>query len=441
MNMKLSNILSFVTLLSTILVFTSCADEQEINPTNVKDNNSALFYNENEICNLASDARTAFFGVDSRSNITIANIYPVRKSHEGRSKENDLLYVVNFDENKGFAVVSADKTHNSIYAVTDCGNLSLENNDNPGLQDYLDRAVVYANNLIDTGNIAVKPPHLYYLDIITDTIYHSVIKPVVKVQWGQDYPYNTQINLSQFGNKKPKAGCVAIAAAQALTYFEYPLSIKRQTEDCKGQTLTLDWSKIKKHIRCDNPTGKYESYCTKNITEHNMISALIFEIGSRINTLYGLNLSTAHISNLIPVLTEFGYNVTDFTPYGSGRLALTEGSVLIMGSFNKDDSGVGHAYIIDGKNFYKFNITKNIYDMGPGGSAITPKLISSEQYTEQANYVHINWGLNGLANGYYYDKVFDTEQIYQYDSDATKITNDNKHFSYSSNISFIKITR
>lgn len=172
-----------------------------------------------------------------------------------------------------------------------------------------------------------------------------------------------------------------------------------------------------------------------------MISALIFEIGSRINTLYGLNLSTAHISELIPVLTEFGYNVTDFTPYGSGRLALTEGSVLIMGSFNKDDSGVEHAYIIDGKNFYKFNITKNIYDMGPGGSAITPKLISSEQYTEQANYVHINWGLNGLANGYYYDKVFDTEQIYQYDSDATKITNDNKHFSYSSNISFIKITR
>lgn len=433
--MNLTLCRQFIYLFILVLIC-SCSNELVLPSQSDVDDSFSLFYKEDEICSLAIDARTSFYGIDSRSSISVANTIPVKSRFCSRSQdEKELLYVVNFENNQGFAIVSKDKFHNNVYAISDYGNLNPDDNDNEALQDYLNRASIYANSIIDTL-IPVKPPHIQYVEIIRDTIYHSVIKPIVNVQWGQRYPFNNRIVLPQFSDgEKPPVGCVALAVGQAMTYFEHPDTLVRRTDDCKGQTLNLDWANIKRHIRCTKPEWGGTLICSGNINIHDKISELLFEIGYRLHTYYALPSSTAHIGNVVPVLRELGYNVSEEKAYESGRTDLTEGSILIMGSFNSPTSYTGHSYIIDGKNFYKIYVTENIYDDGIGYH-----LNSTRTDTLQANYVHINWGANSLGNGYYYDKIFDTREIYQSDPNVNEIHND-EHFSYSTKISFVKVTR
>lgn len=422
--------------LAMALSFGSCTDAPGFDKQKISDTDASYYYTTEEICDIALKARASFYGADSRSSISVANVTPLKNSLKSRADESkNLLYVVNFEDEKGFALVSSAKEHNNLYAVTDYGNYNPETNDNKGLQDYMNRAEAYANS-IDTGLTAIKPPRLKYLEYVYDTLAYSIIKPQVKVQWGQEFPYNMHIHPNNGTLQNAKAGCGPIALVQAMTYFEQPSQLNQRAVGYEGKTLELDWTGIKLHTRCalqnDEPT-----ICPSN-EYHSTISLLILEVGLRANAVFGLENTETIFGNLRNAAIKLGYTASNIQFYNSSLNALTPGSILILAAHN-DTTHEGHGFIIDGKEYYTINVTKNIYDMGPGGLAIEGKLISSTTETISVSYAHINWGFNGLANGYYYDKVFNTANIYQYDSDCPHIIND-EHFSYSTDIAFFKLS-
>ena len=81
---------------------------------------------------------------------SVANVEALRASSvQTRSSINTmgidtLFYIVNFADSSGFAIVSADKRTDPLYAIIDEGNYNikeLDKEDNAGFLQFLDRAI------------------------------------------------------------------------------------------------------------------------------------------------------------------------------------------------------------------------------------------------------------------------------------------------------------
>ena len=89
--------------------------------------------------------------VDARSaapvrTLNLNNVKTVRKTvsrADGTVSDNDtLLYIFNFDDNQGFAVVSASRQTDGLIAVTEAGNYDpAVPTGNPGFDMYMKMAV------------------------------------------------------------------------------------------------------------------------------------------------------------------------------------------------------------------------------------------------------------------------------------------------------------
>lgn len=71
-----------------------------------------------------------------------------------------------------------------------------------------------------------------------------------------------------------------------------------------------------------------------------------------------------------------------------------------------------HCFIVDGCRKLTVKKTEKIYD-----TERIPWLLISERDlgTYTTNYMHVNWGWDGEADGYYRDNVFNTKKIIESD--------------------------
>ena len=101
----------------------------------------------NELNQLLLDQETAYSraGVDSKR--VIESFYTRSLNPDSRSEKSDFeVYVFNFADNKGFAIMSTDKRTPSLLALAENGNLSDTTEiDNPGFNMYI--------NLLSMGDI------------------------------------------------------------------------------------------------------------------------------------------------------------------------------------------------------------------------------------------------------------------------------------------------
>ena len=93
------------------------------------------------------------------------------------------------------------------------------------------------------------------------------------------------------------------------------------------------------------------------------------------------------------------------------------------------DEGDGHAFIIDG--YYLRVITENRYERPNELASWT--LVDTK--TVKLGYNHINWGWNGMDNGYFEVNVFDPTKYLDYSqvSRSAGYGNDVKYFIVQSN--------
>ena len=110
-----------------------------------------------------------------------------------------LLYIMNFEENKGFALVSADSRTSSVLAIIDDGFMTpemLDEMDNPGfiavfnnttlmllneIATYQEEAPTYASSAFDQADLRTSP-------IQWDLAYEIPVR--LKTKWGPREPYN-----------------------------------------------------------------------------------------------------------------------------------------------------------------------------------------------------------------------------------------------------------
>jgi Peptidase C10 family. len=137
-----------------ILVFmvASCTNSESPKSPNFEsfnDSNVSISIDEarNELNQLLLDQETAYSraGVDSKR--VIESFYTRSLNPGSRSEKSDFeVYVFNFADNKGFAIMSTDKRTPSLLALAENGNLSDTTEiDNPGFNMYI--------NLLSMGDI------------------------------------------------------------------------------------------------------------------------------------------------------------------------------------------------------------------------------------------------------------------------------------------------
>ncbi len=313
--------------------------------------------------------------------------------------QDTLLYIVNFPDSSGYAILSADnRLPIDIFVVADEGNLSLEDFMQPAptqnaadIEDGIDNGIIGGADPSFIRDLILRPVDPFVPDTpITNlggpyTVYYAwtdaqVIAPLVRVKWGQGNPFNLSCPVcSQCGNHKV-AGCVAIAVAQLL-------SVHQTVSTFDG--VFIDWDAI---TATKIPAAEY----------HASVAHMIYRIGlgCRMNYDYGScpnHSSSAYSSKAEIYLDSLGYQASYKTGYNSStihNMLLAEKPVYVAAtdiSVNK-----GHAWVVDG--YLKQQRRVEYYGESSMLESVT---------IESREFVHCNFGWSGQCDGYYATGVFD----------------------------------
>lgn len=308
---------------------------------------------------------------------------------------------MNFENNQGFAIVSADSRTTPVLAIIDEGSLSLDTLsrvDNPGFLIFLEQAMMMQLREI-AGNKEVMRTSESVISGLSEKMDTKAtvllnIPARLKTKWGQREPYNM---LCPTGTR---TGCVITAMAQALSFFKTPGSVSWRHNNSFGSSV-LNWNQIIADCENANIGGGYGrlNSATTPASSVLQVAHLMRYLGLAVNAKYGNKGTEADSGDAISVLKTYhglssaglkSYNVNDV------RNALANNSnALVYSRANATKKkvlgitvgyGDGHAWIIDGAQriYYSANDIKD--------------------------YVHCNWGWYGQCDGFYISDGFYTKQ-------------------------------
>lgn len=337
--------------------------------------------------------------------------YIVNTSSTRSTEEPDtLMYVFNYEDNAGFAVVSANRATEDLIAVTELGNYVVgEETGNGGFDLYMDMAEDYvrAAEPLPWVDDSTNNGMINFAETKTEQT-KTIINwrtPLIDVKWGQLSPYNTYcLNGS---NETIYAGCLVTAVAQVLSYYKYPSSIKLDFENF-DTILPLDWNTINTHIKssCGNT-------CTAS---HDVIAKMFRQIGEELKIKYRENKSGNSGYKLRRTFSTLGYEVDSEQEYDFDKIAesLSNDRPVYITAYVQD-STLGHAWLVDGFRTIRTTTTDYIKYI----NSLTWEVIG--EYSFITNYNHFNWGWDGYCDGYFSSGVFDPSQGYQYDGTSGNV--------------------
>lgn len=361
----------------------------------------------------------------------IANIYSTQDISNTRTDDNQepepFVYVVNFENEEGYAIVAGDTRVPPILAVVDSGSLEQgEVVDNPGMimmlsnieTDYrmtlglpvedMDGNMVSPIGVAEDGsyvypamtNVEITPaPGLgttYTYGPWDEFIYRGTI---IDCTWGQSsLPFNL-LTFTDGGQRAP-AGCVAVAVAQIMYFWGY---------NCTYNGWYFDWEIMRQYQHGDGP----------DTPAYDMIAELMYVLGlpENLDMDYDVSGSGAYDSAVPRTFENFGYvsggsnqsynfsELRDAAQYrpiyvsGCSKKIVTKTIILGITVNTTTTYDNGHAWVIDqvmtrGRNKYTY-------------------IEGYRQPGAERDYqtlVHCNFGWSGADNGYYYSAKFDTNE-------------------------------
>jgi len=342
--------------------------------------------------------------------------YQTRASLSDSISIDTLLYFVNFENEAGFAIVSADKRTEPIFAIADEGNYSLEQLDTEENDDFL-------NFIDDAIEMELEDIASYSADTLKTrattngwsikTIYH----PILKTKWAQGAPYNLHCPTKK--GEHCLTGCVITAMAQILAYYQQPNKVQ-WTNNAESGSATLHWQQILED--CAKLNGKlfakYEQSCEE-------VAQLMRFLGETFQADYGLSSTGANSGKAISWINGYtALSATELKGYSESAIIkhLATGNPVFGRGYRKKKKFLGittsykhgHAWVYDG-------------------------YCKATKDGKERTLIHCNWGWNGTANGYYLSKVFKTSKgpEFQDEIEANENPTDTKDYKYKLQYSLI----
>ena len=321
--------------------------------------------------------------------------------------DDTLMYVFNYENNQGYALVSTNLATEPLIAVTEQGHYDpMQETDNPGLKLYLEMAKQYVAKTKRMDSISVQQnlmeriPYKYRRRY--DTLQRTRVIPKIAVKWGQQNPEG-------WACPNGLSGCINTASAQIMSYFGYPTVMALTYSGAPTSVITINWADIRTHI---NHLDIFNYVDTCNPSIHYTISYICRQLGELSGSIYYTfpdSATGATMNGARNSLLNLGYTLGNTTSYSSSVTLETElaNNRLILMSGDDIETSVGHAWAIDGCDYYKVRYREyvGIPDTTLLGT-IDYTWILLQDITTTYKYNHINWGWDGYDNGYYSNGVF-----------------------------------
>lgn len=353
---------------------------------------------------------------DNSPKIESIGVFSSCNTKSNREKMDSIAYIVNFEDNSGFAVVHINKRLTPIIALSDKGNLSLAK-----LMDPISTCKNEAERIIYTAIIQSALDTISFTDVDTkspeligqsENYWNDVsnLSPLILTKWGQDYPFNQYMDIVDatklndvYSRQRGRAtaGCVMIALAQLMAKVKHPTEIQTSQGAVKTDSLdivcryddyesydylTYDWSK----------TYELSADKTRRVDS---IAMVIRSIADNISTTTTSERTGAHIYNAMNLanrLDSLYFSKPTIVPYDTlGNNLLSSGIIIdtlhmgkpipISGYLNEGGMrGEGHAWLLDGY-FIRYKYEGGVRKM--------------------ERCAHFNWGFSGIYDGYYSDGI------------------------------------
>ena len=332
-------------------------------------------------------------------------IYVAKPATRSNDDVEVSFYLINYEDNAGFALVSTDKRATPVYMYADEGNITTEAFEEvPPMAIFMEEAVAnYEAEVASSGTDGpidiILPPgmdgHMTTIDGIEcylniDTTYVDK-GPFTRTRWHQNSPY---------GDACPNlvAGCVPVAIGQIMAYHKHPASF--------GNDM-FDWDLM----------TQVPHFSSSSIPGATDVMNLLHKIGLFANADYNFpsqendyEASTGVDAEMVPIIFLFwGYTCSDLENYSADDIIidLNYSRPVVVGGSRYNDNGklVGHSWIIHGYHCVKRNLryyyTTPPYDLY--------KVNTTPTYYFRHN---IGWG-----SGYYDLYLLDTECLHPIDKD------------------------
>lgn len=338
---------------------------------------------------IESSSENGEISTRSRATRTIKNIEAVRNKSQNittyslnensRDHVDTLMYLINFDNDEGFALVAADKRTSAIYALIDNGFLSadsMDKIDNPGFNIFLDNAKTKI--LTDIADFDVEKNEIEKSDGKFATYSIPIVDVKLKTIWGQRSPYD------MYCPAGCPTGCVMTATAQILSYFQTVRSVQYYDKGITNSS-SLNWTQIISD--CNNNNGALDR--TRTPQSAVQVAHLMRYLGLTFNASYSPSGTGAVSSTAVNWLkTAGGLSSTTnlYTFKCADVYPALMSDKLIYARANDVNTGGGHAWVIDGIVIYNFDSSRPPY-----------------------YFLHCNWGWNGDCDGYYLNGAFDSD--------------------------------
>ncbi|MDE6191636.1 MAG: thiol protease/hemagglutinin PrtT [Muribaculum sp.] len=274
-------------------------------------------------------------------------------------------YVFNNGTDNGFVIISGDDRVKKVLGYSDCGSFDL-NNIPPQLNAILQQYSEQIGLLQESG----------FTDPSWKKNRSSESNEIVlnTAEWGQDYPFNKYA--PEIDGKKSLSGCVATAMAIVMKYNNWPEKGRGANKwQSNGITLDYNFENFEPDFSLMPDVYRDGEYDDKEADE---VGKLMQAAGAAVNTRY---FSEEAAGNAYVV----GHYMHEYFRYSSSCQYISvenfdesvwlnmiygqidENHPVIMSGYN--ESSVGHAFVCDGYN--------------------------------SDHYLHINWGWNGVNNGFF----------------------------------------
>ncbi|MBO4965700.1 MAG: C10 family peptidase [Muribaculaceae bacterium] len=325
----------------------------------------------------------------TRTERTISKV-EVKTSRATRSGigADTLLYLINYADNNGFALVAADKRLPAIYAISDEGHFEFADTlQNDGLAFFMKTVQGSINNSIEKTSSVIPGgssnwPQDYYKQF---KWYYDLYTPKLKNAMSiisQGKPYN---KYCIYNNDTIFAGCAPVAIATLMSFYKWPEEyhgykikwdeiVSGENKDAMARVIRFLW----------NPDNL-------NVSIHTDSKGVV-------------NASALAI-RFAPTLRNMGYEVLDgLKPFNADEVleVLRRGAdtpavgtpVLARGT-TLDENGkeVGHAWVIDGamwQHGHFGDLPPSITDPEPHYNPNIPMCL-----------FHCVWGWGGSNNGFF----------------------------------------
>lgn len=359
-----------------------------------------------------------------------------------RSESGEIsMYVIRYNE--GWEVISSDKRTPLVLASAESGEFEYSETgshrfyfdmvaeDLKNFALYEDKQLISTKSLSEEGNenveywdaitasedfiqpYLVTPPdsleliplgHWELIGVESDREVYDEVDHLIPFNWGQNSPFNEYCPWSLQGSGHVPAGCVAVAGAQMLAYFQ-------KLFDMEINVPMIEYSYDNVAQVSDNIANIWQDIHNQDT---DAAAKLISYVGYSVNMNYSDNGSGA--SNLTlrdNVFTANGINSNYINhPNGAGysdiikHNLLNDMPVLVAAAQTQNGISDGHSFIIDGYKGYR---NKYIYTYewiyGPSTVPLPskPPKVEIEYSSPVIQQIRMNWG---YANEYLNDNLY-----------------------------------